>query len=74
LIAIEMRHREELGRLTMQLLLYRKALADNGIELPDSDGEDLEALWSSCKNVVRAASQLVATLGTSAELLQESWR
>ncbi len=73
-VACEFQHTEELGRMTMQLILYRRALVEAGIEPPDREGEDLEALWQSCKNVVRAASELTATLGTSAELLSGTWR
>lgn len=62
-------HRRELARARMQLVLYRKALIDNGIEPPDRDGDDLLAMWRECRHVVSTASEFVIRLGSSKELL-----
>ena len=72
--AREHEYRFEVAKMQMQLLEYRKALIAAGIDPPDKSGEDLEKLWNSCRNVVMAASELVATLGTSSEMLSDRWR
>lgn len=70
----EQEHRVDMSKLQTQVLLYRQALVDAGVEPPDRDGEELLALWQSCRNVIEAASELVARLGTSKEMLSDTWR
>lgn len=60
---------QEIAKLKMQLLLYREALIENGIDPPDGEGEDLMRMWESCKAVIKAAQGALAELGTSKELL-----
>lgn len=73
-LAREAEHKREIAKLQMQLIRYRRVLVEAGIAPPDLGGADLLELWESCKRVVAAASELVATLGTSNELLGERWR
>lgn len=60
---------QEIAKLKMQVLRYREALVDAGIEPPDAEGKDLLDMWNACKAVVGAAHDCVAQLGTSKELL-----
>lgn len=60
---------QEIAKLKMQLLRYRLALAEAGIEPPDMEGEDLMQMWESCRAVIAAAHGCLAQLGTSKELL-----
>lgn len=67
--AVHSSYGSEIAKLKMQLLVYREALTDNGIEPPDLEGEDLLRMWESCKAVIKAAHGALAELGTSKELL-----
>lgn len=71
--AREIEHRMEMAKLTMQLVRYRQALLAAGVVPPDDDGADLLEMWLVCRKVVEAASECVAMLGTSKELLAEAW-
>jgi hypothetical protein len=62
-------HRLELAKREMQLVRYRKALIDNGIEPPDADGQELLEMWQDCRHVISTASEFVMRLGTAKELL-----
>ena len=64
----------EHGKMAMQLIRYRQVLVDNGIEPPDESGEDLLAMWRDAAMVITTASDFVSQLGTSAELLDSSWK
>lgn len=61
-------YRGEIARLKMQLVLYRKALIEAGVEPPDTSGEDLLELLRVCNRVVSSASEVVHVLGSSREL------
>ena len=67
--AMQTAHRAELGKLGMQLALYRATLEDHGVEPPDKDGEDLLRLWRNAATVVTTASEFVTDLGSAKELL-----
>jgi hypothetical protein len=71
--AMRMEHRLELAKREMQLVRYRQALLDHGIEPPDADGEELLAMWEECRHVVTTASEFVMRLGSQKELLVD-WR
>ena len=67
--AMTLEHRAEVGKLAMQLALYRAELERHGIEPPDQTGEELLRLWRSSAAVVSTAGQLVAELGAGKEML-----
>jgi hypothetical protein len=66
--AIQTAHRVEVGKLGMQLALYRAALEDAGIEPPDKDGEELLRLWRGAARVVTSASDFASDMGSAKEL------
>ena len=57
----------------MRLLAYRIALEEAGIEPPDGTGEEMLTMWRDAAAVISAASEFVHDLGTSRELLDDSW-
>ncbi len=59
----------EIEKLAMELVVYRKALIDAGIEPPNLSGADLLEMWEACRQVINAAHGCIAQLGTSKELL-----
>jgi hypothetical protein len=61
--------RLELAKREMQLVRYRLALIEHGIEPPDADGEELLRMWQECRYVISTASQFVMRLGSQKELL-----
>jgi len=65
-------HRAEVNRLAMQLLLYRTALEEAGIDPPDASAEDLLEMWRRCMAIVQHANEFVTGLGSAKELL-EAW-
>jgi hypothetical protein len=69
--AMAAEHRIELAKRDMQLVRYRSALEEHGIEPPDMDGEELLRMWRDCRHVMSTASQFVMRLGTSKELLMD---
>jgi hypothetical protein len=69
--AQQLEHQQETAKLTMQLILYRQLLIDNGIEPPDQSGEDLLQMWKECRHVISTANQFVMKLGSSKELLAQ---
>lgn len=70
--AMELEHRAELAKARMQVIRYRKALEDHGIEPPDADGDDFLQMWRDCSSVISTASDFVANLGSAKELLRDS--
>jgi len=70
--AKEHEHRLELAKAHMQLVRYRALLEENGIEPPDLSGDDLLQMWRDCSAVISTASDFVARLGTSKELISET--
>lgn len=70
----EFEHRAELAKAQMQLVLYRQALVENGIEPPDRTGQELLAMWRDCTAVIWTASEFVGHLGSSKELLSLPWQ
>jgi hypothetical protein len=69
LAAKELEHRAELGKLRMQLALYRETLEAHGIAPPDRDGDELLQMWRDCSAVISSASEFAAHLSSSKELL-----
>lgn len=61
--------RMEQVKLQMQLVRYRDALEQAGIEPPDATGAELLAMWRDCRTVISTASEFVMRLGSSKELL-----
>lgn len=72
--AVALTYLDEIAKLKMQLVLYREALERSGIEPPDDSGKDLLQMWRDAREVIRAAQECVANLGTSKELLSETWK
>lgn len=70
--ALHREHREQLGKMQMQLVLYREALEKAGIEPPDRDGEELLRLWRASARVIADAADLLHVYGTSKELVLEN--
>jgi hypothetical protein len=68
--AKELEYRVELGKAHMLLVRYREVMEEHGIEAPDVEGEELLRMWRDCAAVITTASDFVARLGTSKELLQ----
>lgn len=64
-------YRLELAKRDMQIVRYRLVLEEHGIEPPDADGADLLEMWRDCRAVISTASEFVAKLGTSKELLAD---
>jgi hypothetical protein len=69
--ARETEHRVDLAKAQMQLVLYRQALTDNGIEPPDRDSDELLDLYRRCSAVISTASDFAASLGSAKEMLQD---
>lgn len=67
--SIHANYRSEVAKLKMQLVLYRKALLEHGIEPPDAEGDDLLALVNDCNSVISTTSAFVQHLGAAKELL-----
>jgi len=72
--ALHCHYRAELGKVAMQVVVYRAALEDAGLVPPDKDGEELLAMWRDAAAVISTASEFVHRLGTSRELLDSEWR
>jgi hypothetical protein len=73
--AKDLEHRVELAKAHMLVAVYRATLVEHGIEPPDPTGEDLLQMWRNASAVISSASEFVAHLGTSKELLSgQSWR
>jgi hypothetical protein len=66
----EHRHREELAKRSMEIVALRQQVRDLGAEPVTKSGDDWLELYRYCSRVVVAASELVAQLGTSKELLE----
>ena len=67
--SVTLGYRDKIAKLEMQLVLYRQALEDNGIEPPDREGEELLELLRRCTNVISSAGEVVAFLGSSKEMV-----
>lgn len=67
--AIHATYRSEVAKLKMQLVLYRKALVEHGIEPPDREGEDLLEMVRDCNAVISTASAFITRLGSAKEML-----
>ena len=65
-------HREELGKMAMQVVLYREALEEAGIEPPDRTGADLLDMWRATAGVMAACGELLHVYGTSKEMLLQN--
>ncbi len=66
--AVHAAYRGEVAKLKMQLVVYRQALVDAGLEPPDRDGEELLELVRRCNAVVSSASEVIHMLGSAKEL------
>lgn len=71
--ALQLAHRAENAELAMQVARYRALLEEHGIEPPDDTAEDFLQMAREAAAVVHTASEFVATLTTSKELLADSW-
>jgi hypothetical protein len=69
--AKETEHRVELAKAQMLLVRYREVMEEHGIAPPDVEGEELLRMWRDCAAVITTASDFVARLGSSQELLSE---
>ena len=67
--AKDLEHRVELAKAHMLLARYRAVLEEHGIAPPDPTGEELLKMWRDSAAVISTASDFVAALGTSKELL-----
>jgi hypothetical protein len=73
--ALVTEHRLEMSRMEARVAGYRALLEEHGIPLPqDPAAEALDAYLGECRRLAVAASEFVASLGTSAELLANRWR
>lgn len=73
--AKDLEHRAELAKAHMLLVVYRKVLAEHGIEPPDPTGEELLQMWRDASAVISSASEFVTRLGSAKEFLSEKpWR
>ena len=72
--ALKAEHREEVGKLAMQLALYRDVIVDAGLEPPDRDGEDLLRLWQTTAEVMVAVAELIHVYGTSKEMILQQMK
>lgn len=72
--ALEWEHRAQLGKLGMQVALYREALERAGVTPPDKDGQELLEIWRGAAAVISTASEFVHRLGSSKEMLAERWQ
>ena len=68
--AKDLEHRLELAKAHMLIACYRDVLEEHGIAPPDPTGEELLQMWRNCSAVISSASEFVASLGSSKELLQ----
>ena len=67
--AMSYEYRAELAKLRMQLILYREALEEAGIEPPDRNDDELLQMWKNARAVISTASMFVADLRSAKELL-----
>ncbi len=66
--------REENAKLAFMLAVYRAALERAGVEPPeDIQTAEFLRVWRAHATVIRAAAEFVHELGTSNELLSDSW-
>lgn len=72
-LGVALAYQDEIAKLKMQLIRYRRVIEDAGLEPPDDSGEDLLQMWEDARAVIREAQNLVANLGTSKELLSRPW-
>lgn len=64
-------YRLEIAKRDMVIVRYRQALIAAGVDPPDLEGADLLEMWQDCRAVISTASEFVAKLGTSKELLAD---
>lgn len=70
---VEHRHRQELAKLGMEIAVLRQQLLDAGLEPKTKTGQEWLDMFRSCSKVMRIAHDALANLGSSKELLQDSW-
>ena len=68
--AMELSHREDVGRLAMEIALYRAKLEEFGIEPPNRSGADLLTMWKRCMQMIHHATTFAHELGSEKELLE----
>ncbi|HXI67120.1 MAG TPA: hypothetical protein VNH41_04215 [Steroidobacteraceae bacterium] len=68
--AMQITHREEIAKLSMQVARYRWALEKHGIEPPDESGADLLKMWRRCMQMINHATLFAQELGSEKELLE----
>lgn len=71
--ALHLAHRAENMQLAMRVAVYRSLLEQHGIEPPDDEAEDFLQMARDAAAVISTASEFVSRLGTSKELLADSW-
>ena len=71
--ALHLAHRAENAKMAMQVARYRALLEQHGIEPPDDEGEDFLQLAREAAAVIHTATEFTVKLGTSKELLADSW-
>ena len=69
--AVHLAYRQEISKMQMQLVRYRRALLDAGIEPPDNTGEELMEMYRDCAAVISTASHFVGSLRSAHELLRK---
>jgi hypothetical protein len=67
--SIHATYRTELAKAKMQLILYRDALIEHGVDPPDRDGEELLRLYRDCQLVISTATEVIGRVGSAKELL-----
>ena len=68
-------YRTKINQLEAQLLLYRMALIDAGIEPPDAGGEDLVRIMELIQALTVASTDFVQFFGSGREMWSDrSWR
>lgn len=79
--ALWLQHRYDLAAMQLRLAKYRALLEQHGIPVPDDDGKDALDELRRCRKVVAVVNELFValdefreSLGTSKELLAETWR
>jgi len=73
--AVALSYRKKINELEAQLLLYRKALIDAGIDPPDRESDDLMELMRRIAALTEASTDFVDFFGSGKEMWSgTSWR
>lgn len=66
--AVALSYRRKINELEAQLLLYRKALIENGVEVPDRSSDDLMELMRRIAALTEASTDFVDFFGSGKEM------